>query len=110
MALANLRPGEWYLTATCQTCSCKIVLFPDMNNGRVEVKAVCGVTCPRCQAEASLQIEHYRHDRTISDSGASALNHRNRVWFDCCPQRKENRRTTNVARSPKTKGITYLGP
>jgi hypothetical protein len=61
MALAKLRAGEWYLTATCQVCHCKIVLFPDLNNGGVEIKAECGVTCPRCRTEARLPIQHYQH-------------------------------------------------
>ena len=60
MSLA-LRPGQWYLTATCDICRCKIVLFSDLNNGRVEIKAVYGVTCPRCHNEANLPIQHYRH-------------------------------------------------
>jgi hypothetical protein len=31
--------GEWYLTVTCQTCKCKILLFHDLNNGNGSLAA-----------------------------------------------------------------------
>jgi hypothetical protein len=61
MALAILRAGEWYLSATCQVSRCKMILFPDLNDGRVEIEAECAVTLRALCTEASLPIQHFRH-------------------------------------------------
>ncbi len=54
--------GQWYLSATCQQCGCKILLFQDLNDGNGTIEASVHVTCPRCKLDQDLAIEHYQHE------------------------------------------------
>ena len=60
----DLVVGEWYLAATCKACKCKIVLFPDLNNGKGNIAGSFAIVCPRCRCPGSFNAEHYHHSET----------------------------------------------
>jgi len=57
--------GQWYLAATCKACNCKILLFPDLNNGQGNLSGSFALVCPQCKCQGSFDAEHYQHSETI---------------------------------------------
>jgi DNA-directed RNA polymerase subunit RPC12/RpoP len=60
----TLHPGEWYLRYTCIKCGSKQVLFPDLSQGKAEIKGIYVVTCTKCRHKDSYDIEtieRYHH-------------------------------------------------
>lgn len=71
MVLFSQKPqhGEWYLTVTCQTCQCRILLFHDLNEGKGNLRGVFTVTCPSCKRDQDLPPEHYHHNERANPDG-----------------------------------------
>ena len=61
MVSVKPKPGQWYLAATCKECKCKILVFPDLNNGEANLKGSFVVTCPKCKLKGAFEVEHYHH-------------------------------------------------
>ena len=57
--------GEWYLSATCPYCECRLVLLHDLNEGRGSIRGVFKVTCPECNQDQTLPAEHYQHRKEL---------------------------------------------
>lgn len=59
-----LTPGQWYLRFTCEQCSTKQILFPDLSKGEAKIKATYIVECSSCCHKGSYDgddIERYQH-------------------------------------------------
>lgn len=58
--------GRWYLSATCNICGYKLLIFNDLNDGHGSVAATVFITCPKCHESQTLALEHYQHsDRRV---------------------------------------------
>jgi DNA-directed RNA polymerase subunit RPC12/RpoP len=64
--MRTLTPGEWYLLFKCIHCSKRQVLFPDLSQGKSEVRATYTVECPECGGRGSYDsesLERYQHPK-----------------------------------------------
>jgi len=61
--------GEWYIAATCDDCKCRILLFPDLNNGDGNINGYVYSICPDCGCEANFALEHYLHEAETAFPG-----------------------------------------
>lgn len=62
--MRSLTPGEWYLRFICKHCKTQQILFPDLSQGRAEIRATYVVECPDCRQKGSYdsdEIERYQH-------------------------------------------------
>ena len=62
--MRTLTPGQWYLRFTCEHCSAKQILFPDLSRGEAKIKATYVVECSSCFHKGSYDgddIERYQH-------------------------------------------------
>jgi DNA-directed RNA polymerase subunit M/transcription elongation factor TFIIS len=62
--MRTLTPGQWYLRFTCEHCSSKQILFPDLSKGEAKIKATYIVECSSCFHKGSYDgddIERYHH-------------------------------------------------
>jgi hypothetical protein len=62
--MRTLVPGEWYLRFSCNACNSSQVLFPDLSEGKAEVRATYTVDCPACGYRGSYEgedLERYQH-------------------------------------------------
>jgi DNA-directed RNA polymerase subunit RPC12/RpoP len=70
--IQNPTNGQWYLSARCQACGFRMLVFCDLNDGKGTVEGSYLVTCPRCNKRQSLPAEHYQHrDRKLKPEIAS---------------------------------------
>ncbi len=61
----NPHVGQWFLSVTCERCDRRVLLFPDLNNGRGSIQAFFNVTCPNCKIKQTLPAEHYHQHREL---------------------------------------------
>ena len=59
-----LVPGEWYILFTCSECETRQILFPDLSEGRANLRATYKVECAKCHYLGSYEseaLERYQH-------------------------------------------------
>lgn len=59
-----LKPGEWYLVATCEYCLTRYVCAHDSSPGKGRLKPIYQTTCPQCMRigfHAASVLERYQH-------------------------------------------------
>ncbi len=53
-------PGQWYISVLCEHCKRRIILYPDLSQGKSELNnSRISLQCPECDAETSSQVEHF---------------------------------------------------
>jgi hypothetical protein len=59
---ANPQLGRWYIAVTCEKCKSKLVLFPDLTEGKSDLqRSGYSLICPRCKDLTDGKAEHYQH-------------------------------------------------
>jgi hypothetical protein len=66
-SMANLIPGDWYITIVC-ACGERLILFADLTKGTGTLVGSFVVTCPACGERGSFNAEHYHHDPSVEPS------------------------------------------
>ena len=61
LSLADLNPGTWYISVVCD-CKERLILFPDLTEGKGTLAGAFTISCPACGTRASFLAEHYRYD------------------------------------------------
>ena len=56
----KLIPGEWYVAGSCKECNWRILVFPDLSNGKGSISGSFVLDCPQCQRQESFAAEHYQ--------------------------------------------------
>jgi hypothetical protein len=62
--MRTLVPGEWYILFTCRECQTRQILFPDLSQGRANLRATYKVACTKCghlDKYESETLERYQH-------------------------------------------------
>jgi hypothetical protein len=62
--MRTLIPGEWYILFTCSECTTRQILFPDLSEGRANLRATYKVDCAKCHYSGryeSENLERYQH-------------------------------------------------
>lgn len=62
--MRTLIPGEWYILFTCSDCQTRQILFPDLSEGRAQLRATYKVECVRCHYIGRYDsdiLERYQH-------------------------------------------------
>ena len=62
--MRTLIPGEWYILFTCSECKTRQILFPDLSEGRAELRATYKVECVKCKYVGKYEsetLERYQH-------------------------------------------------
>jgi hypothetical protein len=62
--MRTLVPGEWYILFTCSECKTRQILFPDLSEGRANLRATYKVECVKCNFMGkydSETLERYQH-------------------------------------------------
>jgi DNA-directed RNA polymerase subunit RPC12/RpoP len=54
--------GKWYISVVCTHCGTKILMFPDLSEGRSGLSGSLHTTCPNCNHDGAFKAEHYHHD------------------------------------------------
>ena len=65
--MRTLVPGEWYILFKCSECMTRQILFPDLSEGRAQLRAVYKVECVKCKYTGSYDsdiLERYQHPST----------------------------------------------
>ena len=65
--MRTLVPGEWYILFTCSECKTRQILFPDLSEGRAQLRAVYKVECVKCDYMGRYDseiLERYQHPPT----------------------------------------------
>ncbi len=65
--MRTLVPGEWYILFTCSDCKTRQILFPDLSEGRAQLRATYKVQCAKCEYMGrydSEVLERYQHPPT----------------------------------------------
>jgi hypothetical protein len=53
-------PGRWYIAVICARCHHRVILFPDLSEGKSDLgRTQFIITCPNCIEEGSYPAEHY---------------------------------------------------
>lgn len=60
MSFSDLSPGKWYISVVC-ICKERLILFPDLTDGKGTLSGRFTVTCSVCEHRGSYVAEHYRH-------------------------------------------------
>lgn len=72
MPFSDCTLGKWYVVITCESCGIRHPLYPDLSEGKGEIKSTI-VHCPFCQRNRfynSSAFERYHHtDESIDDIG-----------------------------------------
>lgn len=67
--MRTLIPGEWYILFTCSECKTRQILFPDLSEGRADLRATYKVECVKCKYIGRYEseiLERYQHPHTSS--------------------------------------------
>ncbi len=67
--MTTFTPGDWYLMFVCNSCETRQVLFPDLSNGKSDLKAIYVTDCGLCGHKGSYDgdaIERYQHPKNSS--------------------------------------------
>lgn len=62
--MRTLVPGEWYILFTCSECKTRQILFPDLSEGRAQLRATYKVECVKCNYVGKYEsetLERYQH-------------------------------------------------
>ena len=62
--MRTLVPGEWYILFTCSDCQTRQILFPDLSEGRAQLRAIYKVQCVKCDYMGKYDseiLERYQH-------------------------------------------------
>jgi hypothetical protein len=62
--MRTLIPGEWYILFTCSECKTRQILFPDLSEGRANLRATYKVDCVKCHHTGKYEsetLERYQH-------------------------------------------------
>lgn len=60
--MPHTAPGEWFISVVCEHCRHRILLFPDLNKGKSELRqSRVQITCPQCDHDGAYVAEHYQH-------------------------------------------------
>ena len=60
-------PGKWYISVVCEHCTRRLILFPDLTEGKSDLKqSRITITCPDCRNEGSYLAEHYLESKRPS--------------------------------------------
>lgn len=62
--MRTLVPGEWYILFTCSACHTRQILFPDLSEGRAQLRATYKVECVKCNYVGKYEseaLERYQH-------------------------------------------------
>lgn len=62
--MRTLVPGEWYILFTCSDCQTRQILFPDLSEGRAQLRAIYKVQCVKCDYKGGYDseiLERYQH-------------------------------------------------
>jgi hypothetical protein len=65
--MRTLVPGEWYILFTCAECKTRQILFPDLSEGRAQLRATYKVECVKCAYAGHYDsdiLERYQHPPT----------------------------------------------
>ena len=66
-------PGKWYISLVCEHCKRRILLFPDLSQGKSDLKnSRISTECPECHKETSSEVEHYWRPRKRPSGELSA--------------------------------------
>ena len=62
--MRSLIPGDWYILFTCSDCKTRQIMFPDLSEGRADLRATYKVECVKCRHVGkyeSEELERYQH-------------------------------------------------
>ena len=65
--MRTLVPGEWYILFKCTECETRQILFPDLSEGRAQLRATYKVQCVKCDYTGKYDseiLERYQHPPT----------------------------------------------
>jgi len=74
--MRTLVPGEWYILFTCSDCHTRQILFPDLSEGRAQLRAIYQVQCVKCNCTARYDseiLERYQHPPTSDPQPINGL-------------------------------------
>jgi len=74
--MRTLIPGEWYILFTCSECQTRQILFPDLSEGRAQLRATYKVECAKCNYVGKYEsesLERYQHPPTSDPASIHGL-------------------------------------